>query len=392
MAKAKSKETKKLDQLYTYCKKAAGEMAGYPVRHFFDYSKLHRFLKFHINNLGDPFQKRGYFRVNTLDIEKEVIDRVAELFNAPKDSYWGYVTSGGTDGNMYGLYAGRELFPEGVVFYSDQTHYSIPKCLRILRMQSIVVKAQPNGEIDYGNLQCCLMAERKGLDRPPIIMANIGTTMKGAVDDIVRIKEIMADLKIKKFYIHCDAAFFGMILPFLPDVESQPFDFRVGIDSIAISGHKMIGTPYPCGVVLTKKSNNEKIASSVEYLGINDNTLASSRNGISPLCLWLEINCAKEGKFQEIVQDCMERAGYAINKFSEMGIKAWRNKNSFIVVFPRPSEKLVRKWQMAVQGEIAHIITLPHITHKLIDLIIGQIAADLKKNKHHKKNLPTILP
>ncbi len=45
-------------------------MAGYPACHFFDYSKLFRFLKFHINNIGDPFLKSGYYRINTLAIER----------------------------------------------------------------------------------------------------------------------------------------------------------------------------------------------------------------------------------------------------------------------------------------------------------------------------------
>jgi len=59
----------------------------------------------------------------------------------------------------------------------------------------------------------------------PIIIANIATTMKGAVDDIVQIKAILSDLEIPKYYLHADAAFFGMILPFLPELDSQPFDF-----------------------------------------------------------------------------------------------------------------------------------------------------------------------
>lgn len=385
MAKRKNGELRRLDKLYAYFHKAVKEMAGYPGRHLFDYSRLFRFLKFHINNCGDPFQEQGYYRVTTLKFEREVIHRMAELFHAPKDGYWGYVTTGGTEGNLHGLYAGRELYPDGVVYYSEQTHYSIPKCLRVLRIQGVEVKAQPNGEINYRALQCHLMAEKKGAGRTPIIMANIGTTMKGAVDDVVRIKEILSDLKIKEFYIHCDAAFFGMILPFLPAVESQPFDFRVGIDSIAVSGHKMIGTPFPCGVFLCQKSNLCKIGAHIEYLALKDNTLTGSRNGIAPLCLWLEINCSREGKFEKVVRECIERASYAVHKFNEKGIKAWRNKNSFIVVFPRPLEKTIRKWQLAVQSDIAHLITLPHISHKAIDALIKQVASDLKSMKRSRK-------
>ncbi len=356
-------------------------MVGYPLCQFFDYSKLFHFLEFHINNLGDPFLKSWCYRINTLAIEREVIDQFASMFYAPKDSYWGYVTNGGTEGNLYGLYVARELYPDGIVYYSDQTHYSIPKNLRLLRMPSIKLKSEPNGEMSYQDLQDKLFSRKE----TPIILANIGTTMKGAVDDVVRIKEILTDLKMKRYYIHCDAAFFGMILPFLPDVESQPFDFRIGIDSIAISGHKMLGTPFPCGVVLTKKEHLSRMGTHIEYTGSIDNTISGSRNGISPLFLWYELNCAKEGKLEKLVKNSIDKAGYAVMKFNELGIKAWRNKNSIIVVFPRPSQKMISKWQLAVENDIAHLITLPHLSKTTINRFIKQICADLKAKTPRRK-------
>ena len=46
--------------------------------------------------------------------------------------------------------------------------------------------------------------------------------------------------------------------------EPRPaFDFADGADSIAISGHKSFGSPMPCGVVVVKKSNRDRIARSV---------------------------------------------------------------------------------------------------------------------------------
>ncbi len=369
------KERQELDRLYRRFEQASKEMVGYPISLFFDYSKLFRFLKFHINNLGDPFLRSWHYRTNTLEIEKKVITRFAELFHAPKNHFWGYVTNGGTEGNMYGLYVAREMYPNGVVYYSDQTHYSVPKVLKLLKMPGVKIKSDEKGELDYVALQNALD------ENTPIILANIGTTMKGAVDDIVKIKEILSDLKIKKYYIHCDAAFFGMILPFLPKLEAQPFDFRTGIDSIAISGHKMIGTPIPCGVCLCKKSNMKNIGSYIEYTGAKDNTITGSRNGLSPLFLWHELNSLKDGKFEKLIRHCIELAGYAIQKFHEVGVRAWRNKNSIIVIFPKPSEKLIRKWQLAFEGDLSHLVALPHLTHKLIDGLVAQIAADLKKKR-----------
>ncbi len=379
MSGHKHKNFKKIHQLHRYFKKAAKEMAGYPVAQFFDYSKLFHFLNFHINNVGDPFHSQSSLKINTHKIEKEVIDAFAEIFHAPKGNYWGYVTNGGTEGNLYGLYVARQLYPEGVVLYSDQTHYSIPKCLNLLRMPSIKIKADRKGEIDYQDLQSKLLGLKKG--EVPIIVANIGTTMKGAVDCVGEIKEVLTDLDMKKHYIHCDAAFFGLILPFLPELKTQKFDFRMDIDSIAISGHKMIGTPIPCGVVLVKKNNMQKIGSHIEYVRAKDNTITGSRNGLTPLFLWYELCCAEEGKFQKIISESVKKASYAVKKLNQHGIKAWRNKNSIIVVFPKPSEKTSRKWQLAVENDIAHMITMPHLSYDAIDLIATQVARDLGKMK-----------
>jgi histidine decarboxylase len=365
---------KRLERLHASLKTASAQMVGYPVTQVFDYSKLYPFLELHANNVGDPFQNTGYFGLNTLTIEREVIEQFADILHAPHDDFWGHVTNGGTEGNLYGLYVARELYPDGVVFFSDQTHYSVLKNVHVLRMPHIQVASQSTGEIDY----VALKAHLAKLQKPPIIVVNAGTTMTGATDNVAKIKEILAELKITKYYIHSDAALFGMILPFLPPNETLPFDFRTGVDSIAISGHKMIGSPVPCGVVITKKSCMEGLGRQIAYIGTRDITLSGSRSAISPLILWYALKCAPEDR-KKLARESIEKADYAIKKFSNYGIKAWRNKSSPIVVFPRPSEQTIRKWQIAADPKIAHIITMPHVTHKMIDQIAADVAKDLKK-------------
>ncbi|WP_218279902.1 pyridoxal-dependent decarboxylase [Verrucomicrobium spinosum] len=97
--------------------------------------------------------------------------------------------------------------------------------------------------MDYSDLRETLRIHR---DVPPIIFANIGTTMKGAVDNLHKIRAILDELAITNAYLHADAALSGMILPFVAD--PQPWDFAGGADSISISGHKFLGSPLPCGV------------------------------------------------------------------------------------------------------------------------------------------------
>ena len=346
---------------------ASQRMMGYPVNLDYDYSALFPFLQYSANNIGDPFHDSNY-DINSHEIEREVICAFADLMRLPRDQMWGYVTSGGTEGNMYGLYMGRETFPEGVVYFSQDTHYSVVKILRLLKARNIMIKSQTNGEIDYDDLYETIRVNR---DVPVIFMANIGTTMKGAIDDLDKVRAILNDLAISNSYIHADAALSGIILPFVDD--PQPYGFDSGFDSVSVSGHKMIGAPLPCGVALTRKQYVSHVARSVEYVGVLDTTLTGSRSAFAPLMIWYAFQRLGLDGFREQVTKSLSLAQYAVERFNEVGIPAWRNRNSVTVVFPRPSDEVVRKWQIAPYQDIAHIITMPHVKRESIDALVDDV-------------------
>jgi len=359
----------RLDELYQKIKEQYHYFVGYPCTGDFDYSELYRFLKFPLNNVGDPFLP-GSYRVSTRNIECEVLDWFAALNHTQPDEYWGYVTNGGSEGNMYGLYLARELLPDGVVYYSQDTHYSVSKSMRVLRMQHIMIRSLPNGEIDYDDLRETIRIHR---EVPPIIFANIGTTMKEGIDDVGRIREILDEFALPSYYIHCDAALCGMTLPF---IEGAPvFDFRAGIDSLAISGHKFIGSPIPCGVVLARKRNVDRIARSIEYVGTLDTTLSGSRNAITPLILWYAIKTLGLEGFRGMIRHSLEMAEYTINELGKHGIHSWRNKYAITVVLPKVPPSVTAKWQIAVHKDHAHVILMPHITRGQVDELVADIAA-----------------
>ena len=354
----------RLDALWNDFEAHAARLTGYPCNLDFDYSALLPIMRYAANNVGDPFHESN-FKSNTHEIEREVIAQFAGLMRLDPKEMWGYVTTGGTEGNMYGLYMARELFPDGVVYFSQDTHYSVLKILRVLNMRQVMIRSQDNGEIEYEDLYETMRVYR---DAPVIIMANIGATMKGAVDDLDKVRGILGDLAITKSYIHADAALSGMILPFVED--PQPYGFDAGADSVSISGHKLIGSPIPCGVVLTKQSYVARIARGVEYVGVLDTTLPGSRNALTPLILWYAFQRHGLEGFKSIVTEMLAVAQYAVDRFNRRGLPAWRHKNSVTVVFPRPPKEIERKWQMAAEGDIAHIITMPHVTRATVDAVV----------------------
>ena len=359
----------RLTELLEIIRDEEQRQVGYPANQSFDYSPLIPFLSHSLNNVGDPFHRTNY-RANTHQFEREVILHFAQLTGLEADDAWGYVTSGGTEGNMYGLYLARELHPEGMLYFSEEAHYSILKNARVLNMPHTTVKRQADGEIDYDDLRDMLTVHR---DRPAIILATIGTTMRGAVDDIPAIREVIDELGIEEHYIHADAALSGMILPYVDD--PQPFGFEAGIDSISISGHKLIGAPLPCGIVLTRKHLVETLGRAVELVGVNDTTLSGSRNGLTPLMLWYAIKRYGEHEWKETVRGMLNTAEYAVQRFNEHGINAWRHRNSPTVVFDRPPQEVFDRWQIAPEGEVAHIITMPHVDFETIDRLIDDCSS-----------------
>jgi histidine decarboxylase len=207
--------------------------------------------------------------------------------------------------------------------------------------------------------------------KPVIVLATFGTTMKEAKDDISKIKRILSGLAIQDNYIHCDAALAGSYGPFMK--PKLPFDFIDGADSISISGHKFIGSPIPTGVLMAKRSNRDRIAKGISYIGSSDTTITGSRNGHSPLFLWYALKQLGIKGLQKRYQDSLEVAEYCEKELKNIGIKAWRNPNAITVVLPKMPKSIKDKWQLATEGDIAHVICMPNVTKKQIDNFVNDV-------------------
>ena len=73
------------------------------------------------------------------------------------------------------------------------------------------VETLETGEIDYDDFGSQLALHK---DRPAIVNVNVGTTVRGAVDDLDRILAVLQQhgYSEDRFYIHCDGALFGLMV------------------------------------------------------------------------------------------------------------------------------------------------------------------------------------
>ena len=108
----------RLGAFLNYIRELSPSLVGYPCSQDYDYSEMTPFLNYALNNIGDPFGD-SYFRQNTYPFEREVIEFFQKHLRAPAGQTWGYMTAGGTEGNLYGLYLAREMFPAGVTDRPD---------------------------------------------------------------------------------------------------------------------------------------------------------------------------------------------------------------------------------------------------------------------------------
>ena len=387
-----------INYLRNYFQLKSSSCVGYPVNSDFDYSPLFSFLNFNINNVGDPYINSNY-GINSRMAEQPVLDFFANLFHASDRNYWGYLASGGTEANMYGLYNGRVFLefpsqcslnyrPTPIAYFSEDTHYSIQKALRMLKVPQRIIPSTPKGAIQVSKLMDAIL--QSDLEaHPPLIAVTLGTTFKGAYDDLEEIVNQLQRHQIERFYIHVDAALGGLFLPFLEDQSGESnisgnkgykvpvFDFRLPIGSIAVSGHKMIGTPCPCAIFMTLKKNMAYEWETIDYIGTLDSTLSGSRNGLAAILLWYAIATKGFNGFRKQALHMLEVADYATQRIKATGFNAWKNDLGLSVVFDRPPEWLVRKWSLATVGDYAHLFAMGHVNKRLID----QLAKDLEQFK-----------
>ena len=130
----------------------------------------------------------------------------------------------------------------------------------------------------------------------------------------------------------------------------------------------------PCGVQITRLEHINILSRNVEYLASRDATIMGSRNGHAPIFLWYTLNRKGYKGFQKEVQKCLRNAHYLKDRLLDAGISAMLNELSSTVVFERPlDEDFVRRWQLACQGNIAHVVVMPSVTIEKLDVFLNEL-------------------
>ena len=351
-----------------------------PLRDFYEWYVKSGIDAINLNNAGDPMTDQPS-NMSTQAFEKEVIEFFTPLYGFDPENVWGIVTHSGTDGNNHGIYFGAKYLMQKtkkrpIAYVSDEAHYSNMRLCDLQNLEIRLIKTDSMGRMIPKELE-------KAIDpsRPALVVYAMGSTFKGAIDDIDALNAVLAKFPKMKVYRHVDAAVFGGYLPFTKYQKMVSARDR-HFESIAISGHKFFGIDSPSGLFLcTRDIYDNQNDYNISYLNQNMKMINCSRDAVQPLKFWWLIQTVGYDKWAEQAAHMLDCTAYLKHELQKIGWPCWQNEYSNTVFFKRPSPEICAKYNLAqgydekFGGELAHVVVMQHVTKDKIDRFI-QVLSD----------------
>jgi tyrosine decarboxylase/aspartate 1-decarboxylase len=310
------------------------------------------------SNLGDP----GLFP-GSVQLEEEVINELAALLHG--ENCVGRVVSGGTEANLMALLAARNMAhvdaPEVVL--PESAHFSFTKICNLLNVKPVYAGLDGSFRVDPSQV------EKLVCERTVAIVGTAGTSELGVVDPIEELSRIAFGHKI---WLHVDAAFGGLVIPFLDNVKLN-FDFALeAVESITVDPHKMGMAAIPAGGILFRNRQAlDSIRTETPYLTDQyQYTFVGTRTGAAAASTWAVFRLLGMEGFKRVVGNCMKTTRLFAEALTKAGFKLVVEPTLNIMAFRSNSgtkdlaEKLRRKgWFVSYvpRHDCIRIVVMPHV-------------------------------
>jgi tyrosine decarboxylase/aspartate 1-decarboxylase len=313
-------------------------------------------------NLGDP----GLF-CGTSSLEQLLISRFATLFHCPGAG--GYATSGGTESNIQALRLAKAERSDSTspnIIVPDSAHFSFKKACDILGLEMRRVPLTKDFRMDAD-----LAAEQ--VDKSTIALVGVaGTTEYGMVDPI---KSLAAIASQHDLFFHVDAAFGGMVIPFLDD--PVPFDFALpGVTSIAVDPHKMGMSTIPCGCLLTREPDLlSTLNIDTPYLTVRQEyTLAGTRPGAPVASAIAVMDYLGVEGMKAVVSGCMKNTWRLIAGMETFGFSRAATPDVNVATFICDKARVPGPWKVSwTCAKHLRIVCMPHVHADRIEAFLKEV-------------------
>ncbi len=315
------------------------------------------------SNLGDP----GLFP-GSIGLEREVVSELGSLLHC--DDCTGNIVSGGTEANLLAVYAAREHVkvqaPEIVV--PESAHFSFDKICRMLGIRIVKAKVDDSYRVDISDVR------RRMNENTVAIVGAAGTVELGVIDPIGELSSLALDHGIP---LHVDAAFGGLVIPFLKDLGYPVPDFDFGFEgvrSMTVDPHKMGLSTVPSGGILFRDVDYMKnIGTETPYLtSPHQYTFTGTRSGASAAATWAVFSAMGREGFRRNVSYCMglteylqselEDSGFEVLIRPTMNVLAFRSKNARELVGSLRGKGWFASYVPRI--DCVRVVLMPHTTRQ----------------------------
>jgi tyrosine decarboxylase/aspartate 1-decarboxylase len=323
-------------------------------------------------NIGDSGLFPGAAR-----LEKEVLLQLSYLLNSQNSR--GFLVSGGTEANLIALLAARNMAktkkPEVVL--GESAHFSFTKICKMLNIKPVYVKLDSSFRVNLSEV------EKRITENTIALVGTAGTTELGVIDPIDKLSAISMRHNV---WLHVDAAFGGLVIPFL-DKPPVPFDFSLeGVKSITVDPHKMGMAAIPTGGILFKEESSLNfIKVQTPYLTDKDQyTFVGTRTGASAASAWAVFKLLGFQGFQKIVSSCikntkllsknLKKQGFNLVVEPKLNLLAFRSENSSILA----AKIINRGWYVSYvpRYNCIRIVVMPHVKQRHILALLKELETE----------------
>lgn len=285
-----------------------------------------QFIDYNPGNLGS-WSDDASVTYTTTTFEYEVIHKMIDLYHGNHRALGGYITSGGTEGNIYALWLGRSYLEQWCeisrisLLTASLTHYSISKAARLCNISEHYIPLNKHTwNIDVTSFESTARSLYAKGYRGFIVPLTLGYTSTGTSDDVDGITKAATAceraLPGVKFYFWIDAAYNGLIYPFLSK-EFKPFASPY-VHAFVVDFQKLGLVPYPAGVVLYRRKLRVLVEKPIDYLEEIDATLLGSRSGIPAISIWMMIHSFGKSGYRKMIMRQTSNKEYLIQKLKSL--------------------------------------------------------------------------
>jgi len=308
------------------------------------------------------------------ELEKDLLATIGSLYG----SRHGLFTSGGTESNILALFVARRVSrsKSNVVVAPSTVHASIDKACQLMGLRLIKIPVNPLSSVDPDVLEKHVREHN-----PFAVVVTAGTTESGVVDKVKEVSEVASKHDV---YLHVDAAFGGLLIPFLYKhgiVDTDLF-FYPGVSSISVDLHKNGRAPIPSSLLFFKdEAYVDKACFEMNYLpsGVNCGLLGT-RPGASLVASWAVVKAIGLEGYEKQALAQQEIALHLFNELHSreyievfkpvLPIVVWRSRlyNYIDMIKKLFNEGIFLYKSPSLQA--ARAVIMPHVTREHVDALL----------------------